>query len=471
MDYVSEEETPSSFDVSYDELRQPQRDLTEFVVMQGDEPISICDLDEFNTSTEDRVARGRVVHRGNSLMVETAPLLEWCIEYGGSPNLWIRSEKVWYRLQKPARDYVKAHELARRRFEICSRIFILCTTENAQSSFETIVSLLSGPYGDMQGYTQREILQEREFILAQFRNLDDNALLAVPFVRELREKKMGSRKLGSSNSRRPSTSVSDIGGSNVNSSGQWVPRTDLDTISQTRLLKKAEKTLAQIMKHKHAFPFHQPVDPDLHGCPDYLERIKNPMDFGTIKVNIEKGVYKYPIEIVQHIRLVASNCRLYNGDKHHFAKWATEFEKKFETSMRSAEDAERVNHEKRANGSSKKRRASDVLGSKATPKSSSKGSRKLIASTAVANYLNDGPQTSKEASPENEAEVDSGTEKCARSDPEPCGKIIMSNSKYCSDECGMIVARKRIEEMKKSGYDVEEFLYTNATKSFVLNRA
>lgn len=471
--YVSEEDTPDSYDVSYDDERCPQRDLTEFVVMQGDERISICELDDFNSSEVPIVARGRVVNRGNSLMVETAQLIEWCIEYGGSPNLWIRSASVWYRLQKPARDYVKTHELARRRFELCSRIFILCTTENAQSSFDTIAGLLAGRYGEMQGYSERDIILERDFILAQFRNLGDNVLLNVPFVRELKDKKSGSRKPSSSHSKKNVSSTLSSSGANVNSSGQWVPRGDLDSSSQARLMKKAEKTLFQTMKHKHAFPFLMPVNPVAHGCPDYLERIKQPMDYGTIKKNIENGVYKSALDIVKDVRLVASNCRLYNGNKHDFAIWATEFEKKFENAMRNAEDTERANYEKRANGSSKKRRAGEALGSKsgAGPKTGSKGSRKLSSTTPASASPRVGTLATSDAAAGSGFEAETSQTKCARTEPEPCAKAATSNSKYCSDECGMMVARKRIEEMRKSGFDVEGFLYTNATKSFVLNRS
>ncbi len=343
--HTSEKNTPAEYDVTYDEDDNPQRDLTDFVVTRKDEKISICALDDQIPPDAPIVARGRVVNKGRSLKVVTAPLVEWCIEYGSSPHLWVRSARVWYKLQKPAREYIRTHELARRRYEICSRIFILATTfEPSQATFATFASLLAGPYGEMRGYTEKDILLEREFILSQVKNLDDPQLNAIPFMRELKDKRPGSRKLSSGTSSRKSSSAL---AESPASSGHWCPQAGLDESSEARLVKKAEKALATIMKHKNAYPFNDPVDPIAHGCPDYFNRIANPMDFGTIQKNIERGNhYKTALDIANDVRLVASNCREYNGRTHRFAIWATELEKKFENTMRDAEKAERASMEK-----------------------------------------------------------------------------------------------------------------------------
>ncbi len=76
---------------------------------------------------------------------------------------------------------------------ICARIFTLCTTEHAESGFNIIAQLSSGPWEGMRGYTEKEIISERDFILTQFTNLEDSELISCPFLRELRTK-TGSRQ-------------------------------------------------------------------------------------------------------------------------------------------------------------------------------------------------------------------------------------------------------------------------------------
>lgn len=49
--------------------------------------------------------------------------------------------------------------------------------------------------------------------------------------------------------------------------------------------KNAKKILNTIWKIKGAFYFHTPVDPIKLKIDDYLDIVKKPMDFGTVKVN------------------------------------------------------------------------------------------------------------------------------------------------------------------------------------------
>jgi hypothetical protein len=49
-------------------------------------------------------------------------------------------------------------------------------------------------------------------------------------------------------------------------------------------LEDIRDVMQQLTTHKYATPFLQPVDPILDGAPDYLTKIKRPMDFGTIQV-------------------------------------------------------------------------------------------------------------------------------------------------------------------------------------------
>lgn len=43
---------------------------------------------------------------------------------------------------------------------------------------------------------------------------------------------------------------------------------------------------------KGSFIFHVPVDPIKLGIEDYFDIIKQPMDFGTIKNNLNNNIYE-----------------------------------------------------------------------------------------------------------------------------------------------------------------------------------
>jgi hypothetical protein len=59
-----------------------------------------------------------------------------------------------------------------------------------------------------------------------------------------------------------------------------------------------------------AFPFNSPVDLDKY--PDYGDYVKDPMDFGTMKMKAEEGRYNEPGEVYADALLVFNNARTYN---------------------------------------------------------------------------------------------------------------------------------------------------------------
>ena len=70
--------------------------------------------------------------------------------------------------------------------------------------------------------------------------------------------------------------------------------------------------------------------PDEDGVPDYFEKVKRPMDLGTIKAKMDRGGYISDAEFAADIRQIFTNCYTYwkEGD----AMWGTcvKFEKTFE---------------------------------------------------------------------------------------------------------------------------------------------
>lgn len=66
-------------------------------------------------------------------------------------------------------------------------------------------------------------------------------------------------------------------------------------------------------KVKGAYIFQTPVDPIKLGIEDYFDVIKNPMDFGTIKNNLNNNTYENITQFIEDMQLVFNNCELYNG--------------------------------------------------------------------------------------------------------------------------------------------------------------
>ncbi|KAF3433908.1 hypothetical protein FNV43_RR25011 [Rhamnella rubrinervis] len=122
------------------------------------------------------------------------------------------------------------------------------------------------------------------------------------------------------------------------------------------LMRQFGTILRQITQHKWAYPFMQPVDVEGLGLHDYYEVIDKPMDFSTIKNQMEAkdGTgYKDVRQICSDVRLVFKNAMKYNDDRsnvHIMAKTLlAKFEEKWlqllpkvteEEERRKAEEAE-----------------------------------------------------------------------------------------------------------------------------------
>ncbi|XP_022990381.1 transcription factor GTE6-like [Cucurbita maxima] len=102
------------------------------------------------------------------------------------------------------------------------------------------------------------------------------------------------------------------------------------------LMRQFGTILRQLSQHKWAWPFMQPVDVEGLRLHDYYEVIDKPMDFSTIKNQMEAkdGTgYKNVREICSDMRLVFKNAMKYNeerSDVHVMAKTLLEkFEEKW----------------------------------------------------------------------------------------------------------------------------------------------
>lgn len=80
--------------------------------------------------------------------------------------------------------------------------------------------------------------------------------------------------------------------------------------------------LDRMMNHDFAEPFCEPVDHLKLGLKDYLDIIKRPMDFTTIKHKMDNGSYTDFIGFCSDIYLVFDNCRTYNIEGSLIYSWA-----------------------------------------------------------------------------------------------------------------------------------------------------
>jgi hypothetical protein len=100
-------------------------------------------------------------------------------------------------------------------------------------------------------------------------------------------------------------------------------------------LKKCADLLREISKLHQAQWFLEPVDPIKYNIPDYPKIIKNPMDFSTIRKNLENNVYDSINSFAEHMRLVFRNAITYNQARDSLVNIAArELSNKFEDKFR-----------------------------------------------------------------------------------------------------------------------------------------
>ncbi|SPN98588.1 related to RING3 kinase [Cephalotrichum gorgonifer] len=80
-------------------------------------------------------------------------------------------------------------------------------------------------------------------------------------------------------------------------------------------------------------PFRTPVDPVADGVPDYLDKVKQPMDLMTIKSKMDRRAYESADAFAGDVRLIVDNCKAYwkKGDPLYAEaeRFSKSFEEKF----------------------------------------------------------------------------------------------------------------------------------------------
>lgn len=119
-----------------------------------------------------------------------------------------------------------------------------------------------------------------------------------------------------------------------------LPKFELETLRSAAARRSADivatackKTLQAIMLHKWSWPFNTPVD--IRVYTDYLEKVKEPIDFGAIKRKLESGQYPNPEAFLKDMRLVFDNACAYNKPGVDVYVMATTLREKFEEKVNS----------------------------------------------------------------------------------------------------------------------------------------
>lgn len=92
----------------------------------------------------------------------------------------------------------------------------------------------------------------------------------------------------------------------------------MDVTDPMEGLAQARKVVSQIMRLKTSkLLFNEPVDAEALGLDDYFDKVKQPMDFGTIMDKLSQGVnsYKRPSQVLRDVNLVFQNCFTYNDSE------------------------------------------------------------------------------------------------------------------------------------------------------------
>lgn len=118
------------------------------------------------------------------------------------------------------------------------------------------------------------------------------------------------------------------------------------------LMRQFGTIFRQITQHKCAWPFMHPVDVESLGLDDYYEVIDEPMDFSTIKNQMEAkdGTgYKHVMQIYADMRLVFENAMKYNeegSDVYSMAKTLlAKFEEKWTHFLPKVQEEEKIREE------------------------------------------------------------------------------------------------------------------------------
>ncbi|ESN98959.1 hypothetical protein HELRODRAFT_188966 [Helobdella robusta] len=99
-------------------------------------------------------------------------------------------------------------------------------------------------------------------------------------------------------------------------------------------MKFCEDLVSQLMNQEDAWPFLKPVSKK--DAFDYLDIIKSPMDFSTIRNKINSFKYGHHGQLIDDVRLIFRNCQEYNAVSSFFYKASQKLSDYFEKQLKQS---------------------------------------------------------------------------------------------------------------------------------------
>lgn len=113
--------------------------------------------------------------------------------------------------------------------------------------------------------------------------------------------------------------------------------------SITEAYHQCKAILSRLKSQNESWPFLEPVDPVALNVPTYFDVVKHPMDLGTIEKRLnEKNVYDSMDAFERDVRLVFSNCLLFNPPGDLVYDLGKKMESVFNRLLQKKREAERL---------------------------------------------------------------------------------------------------------------------------------
>lgn len=98
-------------------------------------------------------------------------------------------------------------------------------------------------------------------------------------------------------------------------------------------ITSAVRMIDDVLLHPTSWPFSKPVNE--RTAPGYSKIVKKPMDFSTVKFNLEQGLYSSPGQVTDDVALIFQNCRAYNPPGDEIRAMGSEIEAFFRSNWES----------------------------------------------------------------------------------------------------------------------------------------
>ncbi|KNC46279.1 uncharacterized protein AMSG_02732 [Thecamonas trahens ATCC 50062] len=79
------------------------------------------------------------------------------------------------------------------------------------------------------------------------------------------------------------------------------------------IMRACRRVLKTLLADSRSEPFREPVNAIALDIPTYFDIVRCPMDLGTIQARLDRGAYATPAQFAADVRLVFSNCTLFNS--------------------------------------------------------------------------------------------------------------------------------------------------------------